>query len=82
MFKTTTYCLASFIMSDPISAIVLSCLAGVCLINMHNMFANSQKNINIIKKQKVKKESKPIKTIYTADEEVYLEDQENGPIWF
>jgi hypothetical protein len=69
-------------MNDPISAIVLSCLAGVCLINMHNMFTNSHKNKNIIKKQKVKKESKPIKTIYTTNEEVYLEDQENRPIWF
>ena len=76
MLKPIAFCITSFIMSDPISAIILSCLAGVCFVNFQKIFKIK------ISDEKEKKNKKP-KTIYTSEEEeIYLADNEEGPIWF
>ena len=74
MLILTTSCITNCIMIDPISVIILGCLAGVCLVNIHSLFPKSNKNKKDVIKPKI---------IYTSEEEeIYLADNEDGPIWF
>jgi len=75
MLKITTFCTTtSCIMSEPVSIIILGCVVGLCLVNVNSLFQKPKKNQKGVKKPK---------TIYTSEEEqMYLADDKDGPIWF
>ena len=77
MIKSITSCLTDYITMDPITTLIIASLAGVCVVQIHMFYGNN----NTKKKSTNKKETK--KFIYTSEEEdMYLADNEDGPIWF
>ena len=63
---------------DPITTLIIASLAGVCVIQMHIFYTNNNDN-----PKKYTNQTKPKKTIYTSEEEdIYLADDGDGPIWF
>jgi hypothetical protein len=53
---------------DPITTLIIASLVGVCVVHIHKSYNDKNNGAK--------------KTIYTSEEDIYLADEEDGPIWF
>ena len=74
MTKSITSCLTNYITMDPITTLIIASLIGVCVVHIHKSYKNDNNNIQLVTYEK--------KILHTFEEDIYLEDDEDGPIWF
>jgi len=68
MIKLIASCLTNYMTIDPITTLIIASLVGVCVIQIHKSYNDKNNGAK--------------KTIYTSEEDIYLADEEDGPIWF
>ena len=68
MIKLIASCLTNYMTIDPITTLIIASLVGVCVVHIHKSYNDKNNGAK--------------KILHTFEEDIYLEDDENGPIWF